>query len=139
MAKRKIKSRYDKVPCRSLCEKLPRDLFSDTEWVWTKDAEYPGHKGWSLAPRELWEAVYGLESEEFIPAPTADELLEKFPSVESYKLRIYLQHSPGELWNLNFQNSSWNDAAFAAERNLVSAICKCYLQQYRKEKSKKWK
>lgn len=136
MAKRKIKINYDKVPCRSLCEKLPRDLFSDTQYIWFKDSEYPRHRGWCLAPRALWGAVYGLESEDCIPAPTADELLEKFPSVESYNLCVYLQHSPGKLWNLDFQNRGWNDAVFATDRNLVSAICKCYLQQYRKEKSK---
>lgn len=135
MAKWKIKDKYDKVPCRSLCEKLPRDLFSDTEYIWFKDPEYPRHRGWMLSSRLILQALWGRKPEELIPAPTADELLEKFPSVESYELCMYLQHSPGKAWNLDFQNRGWNGAVFDRGSTLVTAICKCYLK-YRKESNR---
>lgn len=128
MSKRKIKSEKDKVPCRSLCEKLPRDLFSDTGYVWWYDAEYPRNRGWCITLRLLLERGRGFDSSKCIPAPTVDELFEKFPAIGTGELRIiptykrFVSH-----WELEALCPSWNSTTHVKGKTFADAVCKLYL------------
>jgi len=143
MGKRKIKSTYDKVPCRSLCEKLPMDLFSDTEYVWIRDPLCKKRKGWGLAYRDFTEGSYGCEPEELVPAPTLDELLDKLPE----QWILHIGDNPGKIyWAHLYSRSVFK--AVQEGKNWLTMVCRCYLQykkyyekyrQYETEGSPKWK
>ena len=125
MAKRKIKCKKDKVSCRSLCEKLPRDLFSDTEYVWWHDTEW--HK-WYVTSRALLERAWGWKPSECVPAPTVDELFEKFPAITTGELRIIpTYHSLFHRWEVCARCPTWNSEVNAKGRTFVSAVCNLYL------------
>ena len=128
MSRKWIKCKKDKVPCRSLCEKLPRDLFSDTEYVWWYDAEYPHNRGWCITIRVLLERGWNFDSSKCIPAPTVDELFEKFPAILTGELRIIpTYYSLSNQWEVYAECPTWNSAVNAKGRTFVSAVCNLYL------------
>ena len=128
---KKYKCHKDKVPCRSLCEKLPRDLFLDTEYVWSHGNTYKRVKDWRLISRVAAEAFEEGPKEGFIPAPTVDELLEKFPEDS----QVYIHRESDGIWCvcLGFTFSQHLDLhVIGSLIKLPGAICSCYLQYRRK-------
>lgn len=125
MTRRKIKDKKDKVPCRSLCEKLPRDLFSDTAYVWWHDTEL--HK-WYITSRLLLERGWGWKPLECVPAPTVDELLEKLPAIGTGELRIIPIYTRfASHWELEALCPSWNSTIHVKGKTFADAVCKLYL------------
>lgn len=128
---KKNKCYKDKVPCRSLCEKLPRDLFSDTEYVWAYGNTYKRTKDWRPISRAAAKAFEVEPKEGFVPAPTVDELLEKFP--EDSQVHIHREGCGTWCVCLGFPFSQNLDLhVVGSSEKLPGAFCSCYLQ-YRKK------
>lgn len=133
MSKRKIKCKKDKVPCRSLCEKLPRDLFSDTEFVWGQDTER--HK-WYITRRLLLEGGWGWKPSECIPAPTVDEIMDR---MENFGEALFIDRLSDGRWAVTYSPDIRSYSCSAESKKLVSAACDCYLQHIRAQQNRRKK
>ena len=131
MAKRKIKCKKDKVPCRSLCEKLPRDLFSDTEYVWWHDTAR--HK-WYITSRLLLEKGWGWKPSACIPAPTVDEIMDKMTNFGEALLTDRLLDGR---WAVMYSPDIRSYSCAAESKRPVSAVCDCYLQHIREQQNRR--
>ena len=127
MKKRRIRHLRDKLPCRSLCEKLPKDLFVNTEYVWECPKDFRGGMCWFPISRIAAECYLSKENK-IVPAPTVDELFEKFPAISTGELRIiptykrFVSH-----WELEASCPSWNSTTHVKGKTFADAVCKLYL------------
>ena len=127
MKKRRIRHYRDKIPCRSLCEKLPKDLFANTEYVWEYSKDFRGGMSWFPISRTTAEVFLPKENK-IVPAPTVDELLEKFPAVGTGELRIIPTYKRlASHWELEALCPSWNSTTHVKGKTFVDAVCKLYL------------
>ena len=129
---KKTKCYKDKIPCRSLCEKLPRDLFSDTEYVWAYGNTYKRTKDWRPLSRAAAKAFEEEPKGGFIPAPTGDELLEKLPAY-GYS---YIYRAKEGLWYVRIGDPDSTPleprVVYGCSTKLPAAVCSCYLKYRRK-------
>lgn len=128
----KVNSLHKLVPCRSKCKKLSKEDFKDTAMVWFKvpPASFEDYF-WVLESRARLEA-WGADmfKEEYYPAPTAQEFMEKmqdcFMRVEGSNLGDYLAQ-----WVKSDSKSYWGHG-----KTPVIALYNCYMDYCRRNNGK---
>ena len=124
------------VPGPRLCQKLPKEVFSKSIFMWYRSSATQNK--WKFCAR-LGGCKYPWSN--WVPAPTVDELLEKFPAIDTGELRIiptythFVSH-----WELEVSCPDWNSTTHVKGKTFVAAVCKLYLSLRKEfERGKKWR